>query len=68
MILCKWQFAEISAEFMDVQGVGFISSDFRHPNEMSASELVTSVVNGEKEILYGNMFRVFFSSGKYSLY
>lgn len=30
-ILCKWQFAEVSAEFMDVQGVGFIPSDFRYP-------------------------------------
>lgn len=34
IILCKWQFAELSAEFMDVQGVGFISPDFRHPERV----------------------------------
>lgn len=47
MILCKWQFSEVSAEFMDVQGEGFnLILDIW--KEMSASKLATSVVNGEK--------------------
>lgn len=47
MILCKWQFAEGSAEFMDVQ------RDLYHlildiQNEMYTSKWVTSIANGEK--------------------
>lgn len=48
MILCKWQFAEISAEFMDVQGVDLFHLILDIQNEMSASKVVTSIVNGEK--------------------
>lgn len=48
MILCKWQFAEISAEFMDVQGVDLFHLILDIQNEMSASKVVTSIVDGEK--------------------